>query len=317
MMSNIAVDNEIAAAQNYCSRLPQWAAQEVSTNVKRFAFIMAVLECHRPTTMAEIGVSAGTLSGALLSKALTYTTNPVLYGIDFGKTTYFNGERRIGDMLLSTFPDLTPHHRLYTEKTALDADEIITEQLDFLYIDANHCHPWASIDCLCMVPHLKRGALIGFHDTAISHTQARSGVYAFHSLTLDKFENTHEDPHGSGFCIYDGDRERMLESLLESFTLPWDYNTGQAPDAPVAEEFIARLLDLIDKHYGPMLRTRLERRILFSMRLGPVCKALEKAFAQKQLNDIHSSTSWKITTPVRWIKNFLTDIQNNMQNGQK
>lgn len=293
--------NDLATAREYCARLPQWAAREVSTSVERFAFLMGVLERFRPETMVEVGVSAGALSGALLYKALQYTKSPLLYGIDFGQTTYFNGQRRIGEILETAFPELRPMHALHTRVTALDADRLIQRPLDFAYIDANHCHPWASIDCLCLLPHIKPGAVLGFHDTAISHTQARSGVYAYHSLELEKFESAGEDSFGSGFCVYDGDCERVLESLLNSFSLPWDYDTEDAPAVPVPEAFIERLLELAGRHFGSLWRNRLEARMRFARRLSPACMALERARLDKHLRDIHSSASWRVTAPLRWL----------------
>jgi len=288
---------DFQSAKEYCSALPEWAKQEVSTSPERFGFIMGVLEQYRPKVMAEIGVSVGTLSGALLYKSRQYCEAPVLYGIDLGETAYFDDRRGVGEVMRDAFPSLVEFHRLNTGKIALDSDEIIQEPIDFAYIDANHCHPWASIDMLCLLPHLADKTVVGFHDTIRGYSYAQSGLFAFQSLDAEKFEENKLDFHGSGFCILEGDREKYLDSLLLSFSLPWE--TG------LTDEILDRIYSFVGKHFGNNWKNQFVRQLSFTSRLSDVMIDSALKRREAELNRIYNSTSWKVTAPLRLLSSLI------------
>jgi hypothetical protein len=302
--SELHIPPDAVTAQRYFDRLPAWAAQEVSTSVARFAYLMGVLERYRPVVMVEIGVSAGTLSGALLTKALQYAAAPVLYGIDLGVHTYFDAGRAIGEAL-QEFPELLPYHRLHTGKTALDVPELVAAPVDFVYIDANHSHPWAAIDCLCTLPRLRTGAVIGFHDVAKIDTLARSGLYTYESLDLPGEANTTDDRYGTGIRIYDGDFERLLDGLLLAFSLPWHSNDPGAAPEILGQETVERLLGFVGRHFGPAWQARFARQLPFTLRLSRTMLDMDRIRERKLLGDIYASTSWRVTAPLRWLKSRL------------
>lgn len=296
------IEPDYKTAEAYCARIPRWARKENSTSVDRFALIMGVLGQFKPESMAEVGVSSGTLSGALLFKSSQYCGSPSLCAIDFGERVYYDENHGVGDACKEGVPELGQYYKLNTGVTALDIDELTARKFGFVYIDANHSHPWAAIDCLCLLPHLKDDAIIGFHDTAQGHSRARSGVYTYSVLNLDKIDNNELDHFGSGFCRYDGDQDKMLESLLDAFSLPWQVLRDNGDVIEIDAALNDRLLAFIEKHFGAAWEERFARCFERAIRLSSVVSASEASRENRLLMDMRASIGWKATAPFRWVR---------------
>lgn len=283
-------------ADKYYESIPGWAKDEVSTSRERISLVLGVLDKYKPNNMVEVGVSAGILSGALIYKALQYTKSPLLYGIDAGEYCYFDDSFSIGAGLYDSNLDLSPYFSLHTRKKAVDADDIVKCKLDFAYIDANHCHPWASIDLLCLLPHLAEGAIIGFHDTnhEIITTYAHAGVHTFRSLEAEKFEDSRLDHLGSGFCVYSSDGH-FLNSLLDSFLLPWETD--------VDDDVVGKVLEIASS-LGAEIDT-FGRRIEYIRNYSPFLMELEEGRKNEFMGRIYGSSSWRLTAPLRWLSSLL------------
>ncbi len=296
-MGKYDVKPDFKTAKSYYDSLPEWARREVSTSTDRFAYIMGVLDSFKPVTMAEVGISAGTLSAALLLKSTQYAESPLLYGIDYSTHAYYDENIPIAKTVFELYPELAVHLDLHTEKTSLDADAIIKNKLDFIYIDANHSHPWASLDCANLLPHLKKGGIIGFHDTAILLSRANAGVFTFRSLELDSIEEVELDTHGSGFCFYDGEADNILSDLLRSFSLPWETSVEDAT--------IELFIDNIGRNFGSDWRIKFADQLHYAAPFYKIYHETQKTLRKQFENSIHNSTSWKITAPLRWVKKIL------------
>jgi hypothetical protein len=283
-----------ASAEQLFLRLPGWARLEISTNTKRFALLMGVLEGYRPVRMAEVGVSAGSLSAALLYKARQYSMEARLVGIDLGETCSFEGPRKIGGVIQDAFPELLPAYDLHTGKTSLDAEAILPSPLDFAYIDANHEHPWAAIDCLCLLPHLADTAIIGFHDTAVAANRHCSGLFTYRSFLTEKFDDEQWDAQGSGFCLYKNtDTELVLNSLLRAFAFPWD--------TQVDPTILRKVVEKSSTHYGTGFASKLAEVFAFWTENLGVILALRQKQNEQLMAQYTTSTSWRVTRPLRWI----------------
>ncbi|MDD3312784.1 class I SAM-dependent methyltransferase [Pseudodesulfovibrio sp.] len=284
---------DMTTAEAYCASIPDWARAEISTTRERFGLIMGVLETFRPVVMAEIGVSAGILSGALLHKASQYAESPKLYGVDLGRTCYYDEDRPIGVGLREARPELSPLFDLRLGKTAADLDGIVEGKLDFAYIDANHCHPWASIDMLCLLPHMRDGGIIGLHDTnpARIDSHANAAVYTFHSLNAEKFSDVEYDVLGSGFCVYRPDAA-FLQSLLDSFLIPWETDV---PDAVL--EAVIRTVDRLGGDAG-----RFGELVRFVRGNSPFLLDLEDRSKERVIARYENSTSWRATS---WLRGLV------------
>jgi hypothetical protein len=258
---------------------------------------MGVLSVFKPERMAEIGVSAGTLSAALLTKSAQYSDASILYGIDYSTHAYYEEDINTAKTVYEVCPELSGRLLLHTEKTTLDSDSIFTHELDFVYIDANHCHPWAAFDCINLLPHLSANALVGFHDTVVSSSRLNAGVFAFHSIDLEKFEDAKLDVFGSGFCVYTGDSDKVLSSLLRSFSLPWEI----AIDQSTLDLFVTKIGNNFGSGWKRKFADQIEYAAPFYRTYYESQLAARKAFEDR----IYNSTSWKMSAPLRWIKNLV------------
>lgn len=132
---------------------------------------------------AEIGVAGGEHALSLLEtlsiKRLylidpydiyeTYTEGKKHYGADGSGLNEFRGR---AEGLLSAFADRI----VWMREKSSDAAKLITEQLDFVYIDGNHAEDFVSRDISDFIPKLSSRGVIGGHDFYNGFQREHDGV---------------------------------------------------------------------------------------------------------------------------------------------
>lgn len=134
-------------------------------------FISNIIIQSNIKNAVELGIASG-WSSAIILKSLNYlkSINPQndyhYCGIDIDKYCYYNRSLDVGylvDSLLAEEEYKGDFHlgkKIFALKDHFKKDEI-----DFLFIDANHKHPYPAIDLLVSLPYLKNNALVLLHDT--------------------------------------------------------------------------------------------------------------------------------------------------------
>ena len=130
-----------------CSRM--WDNQRELLN--------GVIRKFRPKKIVEIGVAYGGGSAIILN-AIKDIKNSHLYSIDL------SSPKKTGNCLRNYFPEYLKNWSLYTGNIAANFIEEIGDNIDMVFIDSAHFEPGEILDFLVILPFVKEGAIIGFHD---------------------------------------------------------------------------------------------------------------------------------------------------------
>lgn len=159
-----------AMADHYHRQRPAWVTGDVGAPDAHF--IMREVLDARTDTAVEIGTASGVSTG-LLCFALDVAHQAGLVGpgyrvlsYDASPAFYADPSHRVGDAAREILGDeMLAHIEFRNPAIALDAArELGPDAVDFLFIDADHQHPWPALDLLAMLPSLRRGATVALHD---------------------------------------------------------------------------------------------------------------------------------------------------------
>jgi predicted O-methyltransferase YrrM len=147
------------------------------------SFIKTTMRSHS-LTGAEIGVQYGINAENILmnlNMRKLYLIDPYPIYLECGRQTWYNG-KEITKQRLQRFSDET----VFIYDDAAAASKLISEPLDFAYIDGNHEYAYVQKDIAVCWPMIKPGGVLGGHDF---HTRWPGVIKAVHEFTADKALN--------------------------------------------------------------------------------------------------------------------------------
>jgi len=158
-------EGEAAARVNQLwQQRPSWTKGMILFNDTHFLDGL-IREVH-PDEVYEVGVASGTSSALILSSMAAYSdpSKIWLHSWDITDTCYFDSERAVGDATRAMVPHLLKQWKL-SIGTALDVPRARDPKIKPLYfIDANHSHPWPTLDLIALLPALSPGDHVVLHD---------------------------------------------------------------------------------------------------------------------------------------------------------
>ena len=157
-----------------CSRM--WGNQP--------SFINGVIRKFRPKKILELGVAEGG-SSIIILNSIKDIKNSHLYSIDL------SNNEMIGYCVKNVFPQLSKNWNLYTGNVAAKFLEEIGNGIDMALIDSSHYEPGEILDFLIILPFLKEGAVIVFHDignqiTKSGHSRQEWAPYIIFNIIRGK-----------------------------------------------------------------------------------------------------------------------------------
>ena len=120
-------------------------------------FLNGVIRKFKPKKIVEIGVAQGG-SSLIILNAIKDIKNSHLYSIDL------DPNNKIGYCVRKLMKELVNRWSLYTGNIAAKFIEEIGNNIDMVFIDSAHFEPGEILDFLIVLPFLKEGAIVGFHD---------------------------------------------------------------------------------------------------------------------------------------------------------
>jgi len=173
----------------------------------------------------EIGVASGCSSAVLIgalvqNKIKKRVTNYVLYSYDLLDYCYFDKSLNVGYATKPMLGGLESYNWvLRTKATCLDLKKNHPENFfDLIFIDANHFHPWPSVDMYGCLPYVKNGGIICLHDINLPKKnpkfQHKGAQVLYHDLDCQKYCINEKIPN-IGVLIIDNNKNYLRSQLRQ------------------------------------------------------------------------------------------------------
>lgn len=157
-----SLDTATSIATNLFDRKPQWAGGGIGKN--DMIFLAQLLREAGPRSILEVGVASG-LSSVLMLEATSRSDQVcTVIGVDVQEAFFLDSSYRTAQLVDDLASEHASRYRLLIAESAAHAMATIDTAIDFVFIDGNHMHPWATFDLLAVLPHLSPNAWVAFHD---------------------------------------------------------------------------------------------------------------------------------------------------------
>ena len=173
---------------------PSWMGN-FDNDLPSAVFIRGLIEEYKPENILEIGTAAGWAAYYMLEEALKHKPNANITSIDFSEQIYYKPEKKIGAAFKEANPFLYEKWNKITNTTAIEFCSTTSQKFDFVFIDANHTHPWATLDFLSVLPKLTPNAIVVLHDVFLNEIVLGKMPADRHPKGIVCFKNIYKGPH--------------------------------------------------------------------------------------------------------------------------
>ncbi len=215
---------ELAAiSDDFYARRPRWVAGSLSSYDARFLLAKAV--AARAHVAVEIGTASG-FSTAVMCHALHLArqadTEPdfQVASYDASSRFYADQSRPVGDAARELLPAaLLERIAFRNPAVAVDVRRHHgPDEVDLLFVDANHNHPWPTLDVLATLDCLRPGAVLLLHDINLPVRQPEcpgwGAKHLFDGLEGEKEVPQDEDVPNIGCLRVAHDKQGFRDQLL-------------------------------------------------------------------------------------------------------
>lgn len=230
-----------------------WKPGYGSISPDEAAFIQAILAEENPQDVLEIGTASG-LSTALIAAFMARHGGKHLVSVDFGTCFFGDRSKKPGFLVREILPDTQVEVELHSGRMSLDVEAIShgVASFGFAFIDANHQHPWPTLDTIAVLPFLANdGATIVHHDLYLFRKQnpvlGIGPKFLFDQLP-EAVKSVIPGQDANIFAIkYHGEMHLFVEPLINALCIPW--NVANRIDFGI----IVRFREFIARHWGQRL----------------------------------------------------------------
>jgi predicted O-methyltransferase YrrM len=226
-------------ADTFHENRPSWVSGgSISHHDARFLFKSA-LEARSPVAV-ELGTASG-FSTALLCHALRFASAAHLIRPEFTVVSYdlrsefYLDERHaVGDVVYERLPaDMRQHVLFHNPATSVDVRKHFREnEIAFMFLDANHRHPWPTLDLLATMEQLRPGGLVVIHDINLPLRRPEfpdwGAKHLFDGLDVEKRVASGEEIPNIGTVTIPGGKDQLRDQLLRIlFAHPWEADVDE------------------------------------------------------------------------------------------
>jgi len=198
-----------------------------------------VIEEIRPAKCFEIGVASGMSTTFLLMALAKLGPESALVSVDISRQYYADRSKQV---------DWSAD----AEKFAAD------KKFDFVFIDAHHSHPWATLDTMLVLPFVNSGAWVACHDIALHEiprfARETGPFHVYESMPGPKKESQFDNRNIGAFQVAGSHRD-YEDYLLAALAQAWTVS------GVIKQSFYDRIFEVVERFYSGSFASQVRRQI--------------------------------------------------------
>ncbi len=232
----------------------------------QLSFLMGLIKAYRfaddgrINTVVEVGTCHGISALYMLKAGTKYNRDYHQYDIEV-RNSEFYGEA----VKKEASPEELEHWTFMNGKTTFDIEDglSVDEKIDMIFIDGAHAHPYPLLDLIMILPFLRKGALLCFHDVEFYDCPGElGGAYMYTGWREKKYLNQcveNNNLESLGVLKLPEEKDELYDNLVElarqeivepyfNYTLTSQmYYGGNLGISPAGLEI--KLLPFMRRHY--------------------------------------------------------------------
>lgn len=203
----------------------KWNAGLGSISAEEAFFLQEGVAEDKPANVIEIGTASG-LSTGFLAMFMHACHGSRIISLDYDTTFWGDRSKETGYLAKEIYSSNRVSLDIVRGKTASCLPQVVHNiEFDLAFIDANHQHPWPTLDTICLLPFMRPGARVYHHDLSLyKNPRHRYGIgpkYLYDQIP-GKRRQLIQDPKRNMYYIKTPKRFARLQSSLEdSLRIPW------------------------------------------------------------------------------------------------
>jgi len=211
-------------------------------------FLCDLIQEGQPKKCFEVGVASGMSTTFILKALAKIGEESELVSVDISQQYYADRSKSVGYVVDAAIPKLGCKFGLHFNHWSADVEKFgADEKFDFVFIDAHHSHPWATIDTMLVLPFVKPGAWIAHHDIAlkdIPRFASETGPFhVYEAFPQPKRKSQFENQNIGAFQIT-GKHRDYEDQLLASLAHRWTVS------GVIKESFTNRIFEMVERFYS-------------------------------------------------------------------
>ena len=186
-------------------------------------FILDLIATYSPKDFLEIGTASG-LSGGFISTFMSHFNGKSFTTIDHDNTFFGDSSKPNGFLLNQIFNGSTPSVDFQPFKKSSDIPEL-NKHFSMCFIDANHHHPWPTLDLMMAAPFLKDDKIVILDDLDLYKKQPFPcigiGPKILHDQFPDSIKLKGKNSDIFGLKLSNIRRSDFEECIMNSLMVPW------------------------------------------------------------------------------------------------
>ena len=200
-----------------------WKPGYGSISIDEFIFIDRLIKKFKPRSFLEVGTASG-LSAGLIANSLKEIECKKFISIDHDNTFFGDKTLPNGFLISQIYQGKDNFVNFKPFKTSIDILDISTD-FEMCFIDANHQHPWPTIDTMMLYPFIKGKKIMIHHDLNLYKLQSKVvglGPKILYDQFPARFRHRARANNGNIFFLnLTLDENTFYDSCIDSLLFPW------------------------------------------------------------------------------------------------